>query len=314
MRGVGRIFAATVLTVAMFGLGGRERTVAAAPSAPIGMDIVSRPLSRTVAASSAPDRAVARQDALAQMQIALRVASRTCDADQRYAQLIIVHHAAFGDADAALRADYRRRFGAEGERVRADDTARTEKFFSDPSVLDDFCAAAARAGAEAAKLEAAELPGFAPLALARLERPFFAHQRPVDARQAGVALAMRAEPAAAKPEPRKPAPKPVAVAARPKPEPRPETVIGPDIGPTGYVVQLGAVASGDAAQAAWDDAVKRHEELGAHSAVRTRATARGRVVYRVAAGGFASSAEAVTLCDALKAKGTSCFVRSIGKS
>src|ERR1700754_2667951 len=114
MRSVGRIFAAMVLTIAMFGLGGRERTVAAAPSAPIGMEIVSRPLGGTVAASSAPDRAVARQDALSQMQIALRVASRACDADQRYAQLIIVHRAAFNEADEALRADYQRRFGAEG--------------------------------------------------------------------------------------------------------------------------------------------------------------------------------------------------------
>lgn len=300
MRTMGRIFLGAVMSLAMLIFDAHDGTVAAPYRAPVGLEIVSRPLERGVAAASAPDRAVARQDAIAQMQAALRIASRDCDADQHYARLLIVHHAAFDDAALALDADYRRRFGGRAEAIHADDVARTERVFARAEARPAFCRAAAQAGAEAVRLDAAGLAAFAPLALARLERPFFALGKP----------RRDAEPkVVAKP---RPVIKPAAVPKESERAAKAEDK--PDIGPTGYVVQLGAVDSSRAAKAAWNGAVRLHEELGGRALVQTRARSGGRVIYRVAAGGFDTRSEAAGLCDILKAKGAACFVRIAAKA
>jgi len=104
-------------------------------------------------------------------------------------------------------------------------------------------------------------------------------------------------------------PEPVLTAApTPKPVVAPK-VEQPEAKPIGWVVQLGALDSSANAQASWKTVVGKHDILKDRPFIKTRAVAKGRTVYRIAAGGFASADEARTVCDALRADGANCFIR-----
>ncbi|MBY8824593.1 SPOR domain-containing protein [Sphingomonas colocasiae] len=349
MRKRDGFLAAAMLTLVLAGCGGRSR-VALAPTPPksVSVDIVTRPQPPMGAAPGlvipavgpdgkriTPNRDLGPREALWHVRMALNVAALSCrNADtqaalQNYNRMLATHNALLSATNAAIDADYRRRFGAQAVPVRDAHNTRTYNFFALPPVQPAFCRAAMGVGAEAVAMDATQLVAFAPTALARLERPFFAffdayadyqadaaRWRDGQGQKAPAAQRVAAEtPRKAVAEPRR-----VAAAAVPKAlpkaavavdsasRPNPKPVQTADAG--AFVVQLGAVASGDAARSAWQQIVARNDELEGRPLVQTRAEANGRTLHRIAAGGFDTSGEAARVCERLKARGTACFVRA----
>ena len=111
-----------------------------------------------------------------------------------------------------------------------------------------------------------------------------------------------ATPPAKAPPAATPAPKPAAPVAK---APTPAAAGG---GPA--AVQIGAVSSPAAADAAWNEAARIAPGMAAGKGKSVQAVERdGKTLYRTAVTGFASRAEAAAFCDALKGAGKSCFVR-----
>ena len=73
-----------------------------------------------------------------------------------------------------------------------------------------------------------------------------------------------------------------------------------------YRVQLGSYFSMSDAQAAWKVFLKRHPELDGADKVITKAKVKGKIYYRVAAGGFARTS-AQGLCQSVKRGGAGCL-------
>ncbi len=73
-----------------------------------------------------------------------------------------------------------------------------------------------------------------------------------------------------------------------------------------YRVQLGSYFSMSDAQAAWKVFLKRHPELDGAAKVITKAKVKGKIYYRVAAGGFARTS-AQGLCQSVKRGGAGCL-------
>jgi Flp pilus assembly protein TadD len=94
----------------------------------------------------------------------------------------------------------------------------------------------------------------------------------------------------------KPSSKPVA-------KPAPARVASRD---GGYRVQLGSYFSMSDAQAAWKVFMRRHPELNDGQKVITKAKVKGKIYYRVAAGGYARTA-ARNLCGRVKRGGAGCI-------
>jgi cell division septation protein DedD len=354
MRITNGLLAATIFVAALAACGGRSR-VALAPPPPrtVSVDIVTRPQppmgaapGLTIPAVGAdgqritPNRDLGPREALWHVRMALNVAALSCrnpetrDALINYNRMLTAHSALLAATNDAIDADYRRRFGAQGVAMRDSHNTRTYNFFALPPVQSAFCRAAVGVGAEAVAMDATQLVAYAPTALARLERPFFAFFDAYADYQADTARwqngqkAQTAQPVAVAAAPRKPAAElqRTAMRAEPRTAPKPVAKIVPIAAPRAepvseakplqtadagkFVVQLGAVASGDAARAAWQQMVSRNDELDGRPLVQTKAEANGRTLHRIAAGGFDSSAEAARVCAQLKAKGTSCFVRA----
>ena len=82
--------------------------------------------------------------------------------------------------------------------------------------------------------------------------------------------------------------------------------------PTGWAVQLGAYDSLGVAKEKWGSLKKRNAILASFPASSHAATVNGRNFYRLTVNGLASRADAVSLCDELKAHGQTCFVRAMG--
>ena len=100
----------------------------------------------------------------------------------------------------------------------------------------------------------------------------------------------------------RPAPQRVAAVAKPStPDPAPLAMESGD-----YRVQLGSYFSMSDAQAAWKVFLARHPELKDAQKVITKARVKGRIYYRVAAGGFARTS-AVGLCGKVKRGGAGCI-------
>ena len=74
----------------------------------------------------------------------------------------------------------------------------------------------------------------------------------------------------------------------------------------GYRVQLGSYFSMSDAQAAWRLFVQRHPELGEAQKVITKAKVKGKIYYRIAAGGYDRN-EARSLCGRVKRGGGGCI-------
>lgn len=79
-----------------------------------------------------------------------------------------------------------------------------------------------------------------------------------------------------------------------------------------WVVQLGAFSSPQSARAGWNQAVRGNERLGLFPQLITQANVNGRNFHRVAIAGFGDRAGAARLCDSVRARGGSCFVRMGG--
>lgn len=77
-----------------------------------------------------------------------------------------------------------------------------------------------------------------------------------------------------------------------------------------WVVQLGAFDSAAIAADKWQHMAKYDLKLGAFPVVNSTATVDGRLFYRLAVGGFDDRAAADRVCQALRAKGGSCFIRA----
>jgi Flp pilus assembly protein TadD len=76
-----------------------------------------------------------------------------------------------------------------------------------------------------------------------------------------------------------------------------------------FVVQLGAYSTAQRVSVAWDRAVGRHARLASYTPSSMTFSHAGGVVHRLAITGFSTRAEAVSLCESLKAAGRQCFVR-----
>jgi Flp pilus assembly protein TadD len=88
------------------------------------------------------------------------------------------------------------------------------------------------------------------------------------------------------------------------PEPAPQPALAMASGD--YRVQLGSYFSMSDAQTAWKVFLKRHPELDGADKVITKANVKGKIYYRVAAGGFARSS-AQGLCQSVKRGGAGCI-------
>lgn len=76
-----------------------------------------------------------------------------------------------------------------------------------------------------------------------------------------------------------------------------------------YVVQLGAFASSDRVERAWNGAVGRLDRLANYIPASTRFSSNGGTLTRLSVGGFTQRQAAVNLCNSLRRAGGNCFVR-----
>lgn len=133
-------------------------------------------------------------------------------------------------------------------------------------------------------------------------------------------VAPLANPSAAAPAPA-PQARPVRVAGRataaapvaaPVAAPAPTARATGPVRTSGWAVQLGAFDSVGVAQDGWSRASRRFgAQLAGKDGVSTSASVGGRTVYRLAATGFDSRAEAQSACSAIARSGGRCFVRQI---
>ncbi len=81
--------------------------------------------------------------------------------------------------------------------------------------------------------------------------------------------------------------------------------------PTGrFVVQLGAFTKAANVQAAWSKAQSRLAQLASYTPSRSTFSVADASFYRLSVGGFETRTAAVKLCEAIRAKGGTCFVRN----
>lgn len=138
-----------------------------------------------------------------------------------------------------------------------------------------------------------------------------------------VAVAI-AEPVAPLPAPAYVEPEPVKLAeARPAlsqaavslsdslPKLRKAAAARPANGTSRAVVQIGAYSSRERVAAAWSKVSGKHGSLKRYTPVTARFAGAQGTVYRLAVKGFASNAEANSLCNSIKRSGGSCFVRNV---
>lgn len=120
---------------------------------------------------------------------------------------------------------------------------------------------------------------------------------PVPAPQAPTALATNAAPMAP----------PVAAPLAPVVTPRPVPAAPTPTAPGRAMIQLGALATEEAARAEWDRVAKRVPELAGFQPRITKVEREGQPpLFRLRAGGLADAAAAKSLCEAVKTKGGAC--------
>lgn len=125
-----------------------------------------------------PNLALSKEQTIWHVRSALNVAALSCrDAQEHqtvaaYNALVLGQKAPLAAADAAVKAQYRKRFGAGfGKRYDAEMT-KVYNFFAQIPAQSAFCAAAQAILAEAATIKPKGLSDFAAGALPRLEAPF----------------------------------------------------------------------------------------------------------------------------------------------
>lgn len=77
-----------------------------------------------------------------------------------------------------------------------------------------------------------------------------------------------------------------------------------------FVVQIGAYDSAKSASTAWSSLQRRYK-LSGHAPVTARVSLPKGVFHRLSVAGFGTQNEAARACQSIKAKGGSCFVRSL---
>lgn len=80
-------------------------------------------------------------------------------------------------------------------------------------------------------------------------------------------------------------------------------------GASNWVVQLGAYDSAAVAKERWMTMAGRNAALAAFPVMTSRVTVNGKPFHRLAVGGFANRADAMTLCRSIEAQRGRCFVR-----
>ncbi len=127
-----------------------------------------------------PNHAVSAQAAAWHLRAALNVAALGCrDAEEPqtvagYNALLTAKRAVLTAADAAVRADYRARYGSVWQDAHDDSMTRVYNFFALPPVHAAFCTEARAVLAEAVVATPEAFVAMAPAALARVEAPFTA--------------------------------------------------------------------------------------------------------------------------------------------
>ncbi len=116
----------------------------------------------------------------------------------------------------------------------------------------------------------------------------------------------------AKPAPK--APEKKAVEAKPAPEAAAKPTAKVELPAAGdgkgnWLVQLGSYDRAEWVKENWNVLKARNDFLAEYRPVRSKADVDGRTFYRLSVGRFGEPDEAKQLCAALKAKGTSCFIR-----
>jgi hypothetical protein len=124
-----------------------------------------------------PNRGVTSNTALWHVRMALNVAALSCHgagdlARMQYNQMLHVHKAALGAANAAVDRNYQFEYGSTGIARREQLNTVVYNFFSLPPVQPTFCKAAVEVGAKMLSMPSASLLTYAPEALAALEKPF----------------------------------------------------------------------------------------------------------------------------------------------
>lgn len=124
-----------------------------------------------------PNRGVTSNTALWHVRMALNVAALSCHdtgdrALSQYNQMLHVHKAVLGAANAAVDRNYTFEYGGTGIARREQLNTVVYNFFSLPPVQPTFCKAAIEVGAKMLSLPSSALLGYAPEALETLEKPF----------------------------------------------------------------------------------------------------------------------------------------------
>jgi Flp pilus assembly protein TadD len=101
----------------------------------------------------------------------------------------------------------------------------------------------------------------------------------------------------------------LAEARKSAPKPRPAS-LPRKTGHADVVVQLGAYSSPERVSVAWDRLTERYPVLREYAPVKARFASAKGTVWRLSIEGFGSQREAIQRCEALQARGGSCFVRS----
>lgn len=118
-------------------------------------------------------------EALWHLRVALNVAALGCrDADEAmtvasYNALIHGQADELSQANDAVSADYKARYGAAWEDARERDMTKLYNYFAQPGAQAQFCATAKDTLARVASVPEQDLPGFARAALPALEEPFW---------------------------------------------------------------------------------------------------------------------------------------------
>ncbi|RYY42947.1 MAG: hypothetical protein EOP59_08925 [Sphingomonadales bacterium] len=142
----------------------------AAPRAPDGAAAnLAIPARLADGSYATPNRSVSAAAAAWHLRAAFNVAALNCNDPAlapAYNQFLKAYRSALKDAHHALTREY-------GDAATFDPAmTRLYNYFAQPPVMAHFCATAAPLLHQVAALPAAELPAFAPAALAQIDRPF----------------------------------------------------------------------------------------------------------------------------------------------
>lgn len=150
-----------------------------------------------------PNRDLSPEQAIWHLRVALNVAALRCrDADETmtvaaYNKLLTTAKRQLAAAQSAVATQYKTRFGAAAQAHQDDAMTRLYNFFAQPVAHVGFCTAAKAVLADSTSVAPAQLAGFAPAALTRLEAPFLAFFAEYDHYLVQLAAWQAAQPGAA---------------------------------------------------------------------------------------------------------------------